>query len=95
MCPSRGAIEMGRGSAGFLGLFLASRRTLIITASPLYTKLQVVNFQRYECASDSSKEPKPVPSTSDVSDIAARPPSPIADDPSALPSLASSPSSSQ
>ena len=44
---------------------------------------------------ESSKEPEPVPSTSGVSDIAACPPSPIADDPSALPSPTSSPSSSQ
>ena len=36
-----------------------------------------------------------VPSTSGVSEIAACPPSPIADDPSALPSPTSSPSSSQ
>ena len=43
---------------------------------------------------ESSKE-QPVPSTSGVSEIAACPPSPIADDPSALPSPTSSPSSSQ
>ena len=90
-----GAIEeMGRGSPGLLGLFLASRRTFIIIASSLYMKLQVANFQRCKCASDSSKEPKPVPLTSDVGDVAACPPSPIADDPSALPSSTSSPSSS-
>ena len=44
---------------------------------------------------ESSKEPEPVLSTSGVSEIAACPPSPIADDPSALPSPTSSPSSSQ
>ena len=44
---------------------------------------------------ESRKEPEPVPSTSGVSDIAAGPPSPMADDPSALPSPTSSPSSSQ
>ena len=44
---------------------------------------------------ESSKELESVPSTSDVSEIAACPPSPIADDPSALPSPTSSPSSSQ
>ena len=44
---------------------------------------------------ESSKEPEPVPSTSGMSDIAACPLSPIADDPSALPSPTSSPSSSQ
>ena len=46
---------------------------------------------RIEC----SKEPEPVPSVSGVSESAACPPSPIADDPSALPSPTSSPSSSQ
>ena len=44
---------------------------------------------------ESSKEPEPVPSMSGVSGFAACPPSPIADDPSALPSPTSSPSSSQ
>ncbi|XP_060154126.1 protein FAM162A isoform X1 [Globicephala melas] len=44
---------------------------------------------------ESSKEPEPVPSMSGMSEIAACPPSPIADDPSALPFPTSSPSSSQ
>ena len=44
---------------------------------------------------ESSKEPEPVPSTSGMSEIAACPPSPIANDPSALPSPNSSPSSNQ
>ena len=44
---------------------------------------------------ESIKEPEPVPSASGVGEIAACPPSPIADDPSALPSPTSSPSSSQ
>ena len=44
---------------------------------------------------ESSKEPEPVPSTSGVSEIAACPPSATADDPSALPSPTSSPSSNQ
>ena len=35
---------------------------------------------------ESSKEPEPVPSTSGMSETAACPPSPVADDPSALPS---------
>ena len=35
---------------------------------------------------ESIKKPEPVPSTSGMSEIAAWPPSPIADDPSALPS---------
>ena len=40
---------------------------------------------------ESSKEPEPVPSWSGMSGIAACPPSPIADDPSALPSPTSFP----
>ena len=44
---------------------------------------------------ESSKEPEPVPSASGVSEIAACPASPVADDPSPLPSPTSSPSSSQ
>ena len=44
---------------------------------------------------ESSKEPESVPSMSGVSEIAACPPFPIADDPSALLSPTSSPSSSQ
>ena len=44
---------------------------------------------------ESSKEPEPVPSASGVSDIAAGPPSPIADDASALPSPTPCPSHSQ
>ena len=44
---------------------------------------------------ESSKEPEPVPSMSGMSKIAACFPSPIADDPSALPFPISSPYSSQ
>ena len=44
---------------------------------------------------ECSKEPEHVPSTSGVSEIEACPPSPIADNPSALPSPTSSPSFSQ
>ena len=44
---------------------------------------------------ESSKEPEPVPSQSGMGEIAACPPSPIADSPSALPSPTSSSSSSQ
>ena len=44
---------------------------------------------------ESSKEPEPVPSASDVGAMAACPPSPTADDPSTLPSPTSSPCSSQ
>ena len=65
------------------------------TVSSLHTNIQVESFQRCERASGSSKEPEPVPSTSGMSEIAACPPSPVADDPSALPSPTSSPSSSQ
>ena len=43
---------------------------------------------------ESSKEPEPVPSTSGMSEIAACPLSPTADNPSPLPSPTSSPSSS-
>ena len=43
----------------------------------------------------SSKEPEPVPSTSGMSEIAACPLSPTADNPSPLPSPTSSPSSNQ
>ena len=56
--------------------------------------LKVVNFQRCEHASGSNKEPEPEPSTSGVSEIAC-PPSPIAEDASALPSPVPLPSSSQ
>ena len=51
-------------------------------------------FKRVD-RTESSKEPEPVPSMSGMSEIAACPPSPIADDPSALPSPTSSPPSSQ
>ena len=44
---------------------------------------------------EPSKEPEPMPSTSGVSEIAACPLSPTADDPLALPSPTSSPSFSQ
>ena len=54
----------------------------------------IVFFKKVD-RTESSKEPEPVPSTSGVSEIAACSPSPIADDPSALPSPTSSPSSSQ
>ena len=54
----------------------------------------IILFKRVDRI-ESSKEPEPVPSTSSVSEIAACPPSPIADDPSALPSPTSVPSSSQ
>ena len=48
-------------------------------------ELQVANFPRWAPASSSSEEAEPVPWTPGVSGIAACPPSPIADGPSALP----------
>ena len=51
----------------------------------------IKRVNRIEC----SKEPEPAPSVSAMSETAACPPSPITDDPSALPSPTSSPSSSQ
>ena len=59
----------------------------LYAVSPVHTNLQIVKFQRFTCVSGSSKEPEPVPSISDMSEIAACPPSPIADDLSALPSV--------
>ena len=59
---------------------------MVATIIPLHMNLQVANFQRYERVSGSSKEPEPLPSTSARSGIVACLPSPIADDPSALPS---------
>ena len=56
--------------------------------------LPAADFQRWEHASGSSKEQET--SMAGVSDIAACPPSPTDDDPSALPSpISPSPSSSQ
>ena len=60
------------------------------TISPLHTNLQVANFQRWDCAPGSSNEWEPVLSTSGLSDTTARPLSPAADDPAALPSPTSS-----
>ena len=48
-------------------------------------RLQVVNFQRCEHTSGSNKEPKPMPSMSRVSEIAACPLSPLSNRSSALP----------
>ena len=56
--------------------------------------LKVVNFQRCAYASGSNKEPEPIPSMSGMSEIAC-PPSPITEDPSALPSSTLPPTSSQ
>ena len=56
------------------------------TISPLHTDLQCANFQRCEHASGSSKGAESVSSTSCMSEIAASPLSPVADDSSALPS---------
>ena len=59
----------------------------LYAVSPLHMNLQVMKFQRFTHVSGSSKEPEPVPSISGMSEIAACPPSPIADDLSALPSV--------
>ena len=52
-------------------------------------------FFRKVDRTESSKEPESVPSAPGMSETAACPPSPIADDPSVLPSPTSSPNSSQ
>ena len=57
--------------------------------------LQAVNIQRYERLPGSSQRGTSLPSASSVSNTVACPLSPIADDPSALPSPNSSPSTSQ
>ena len=59
------------------------------------TQTSLDHFFQWVDRIESSKEPEPEPSTSGVSEIAACPPSPTADDPSALPSPTSSHSSSQ
>ena len=59
------------------------------------TQTSLDRFFRRVDGIESSKEPEPVPSMSGVSEIAACPPSPIADHPSALPPPTSFPSSSQ
>ena len=69
------------------GVLLRIFFLIFSTVSPLHTNLQFVNFQRCERASGSSKEPEPVPSASGLSEIAACPPPPIADNPSTLPLL--------
>lgn len=59
---------------------------------PLHTHRQGANLQRWERASGSSEEPEPVPPTSGVSELAARPPPPslLTDGPSVLPPGSSS-----
>ena len=59
----------------------------VSTVNPKHMNFQVANFLRCKHAF--------IPSVSSVNEIVACPPSPIADDPSALPSLTSSLSSSQ
>ena len=58
------------------------------------TQTSLDHFFKRVDRTESSKESEPVPSTSDMSEIAACPPSPFANDPSALPSSTSFPSSS-
>ena len=65
------------------------------TVSPLHMRLQDMNFQRCEHTSGSNKEPKPMPSMSGVSEIAACPLSPLSNRSSALPPPISSLSCSQ
>ena len=60
---------------------------------PLHANCQVANFQRCEHESGSSKVAEPGPSASGMSETAACPPPPIADNRSALPSPNSRPSS--
>ena len=90
---------------------IVSHRKMIKTenwlSSPVYSFWQIgyssitfmssldYSFQRCEHASGSSMDPEPGPSMSDVSEVAACPPSPIAEDPPALPFPTSPPSSSQ
>ena len=59
------------------------------------TQMSLDHFFKRGDRTESSKEPEPVPSASGVTEIEACPLSPIVDDPSALPSPTSSPSSSQ
>ena len=59
------------------------------------TRTSLDHFFKRADRIESSKEPEPMPSMSRVSETAACPPSPIADNPSTLPSPTSSPSSSQ
>ena len=60
-----------------------------------YISHWIVFFFKTDGRIDSSEEPEPVPSTSGMSEISACSPTPVADDPLALPSPASSASSSQ
>ena len=59
------------------------------------TQISLDHFFKRVDGIESSKEPEHMPSMSGVSGNAACPPSPVADDPSALQSPTSSPSSSQ
>ena len=60
-----------------------------------YTQTSLDHFFKRVDRTESSKEPEPVPSRASVSEVSAFPPSPIADDPSTLPSPTSFPSSNQ
>ena len=70
-------------------------RVIYDTKQRTTTQTSLDRFIKRVGRNESSKKPEPVPSTSGMSEIAACPPSLIADDPSALPSPTSSPSSSQ
>ena len=59
------------------------------------TQMSLDHFFKRVDRVEPSKEPKPVPSVSGMNEVAACPPTPIAHNSSALPSLTSSPFSSQ
>ena len=75
-------------------LYTLVQQYSIFISSPGGTQASLDHFFGRVGRIETSKEPEPVPSRSGMCDISACPPSPIADDPSALPSPASSASSS-
>lgn len=76
-------------SAVYCCLVVCDRKKRAATQTPLNHFLKRVG------RTESSKEPEPGPSASGMSETTACPPSPIADDPSALPSPTPSPFSRQ
>ena len=81
------AAVVQNGDQGYRVIHDEKKRTTI--------QISLDHFFKTVARIESSKEPEHVPSPSDVSEIAASPPSPVADGPSALPSATFSPSSSQ
>ena len=71
-----------------------SSRVCVLYKLLFFCVLYCTEYSIFRDRNESSKEPEPKPSMSGMSEIAACPPSPIADDPSAPPSPTSSPSSS-